>query len=483
MKTATKVKTSLKKLKLRATSLKLKSATLVSHDKLRQLQVVQYYRNSKAWTQRLDHRLKVHNTAPKEIDETERKCSNCGHHYSGRVCPQCGQVGTWSRYTWKQAFLNLLDIWGLGNRPMFRTLHELFMRPGYMIRDYLNGCRQFYFPPFKLVAIAVVFLIFVGWLTGVHGLSPFSFLTENIGLSEVADWEGVKAFVDAKLDSIKSIFDISNVEITTSLKSVITAITWFVWFLSRNMLYEWLFIGAVLGICIWMAFIKVSKYNFVETYIFLTYVMAQFLLCLIPGTLLVWLKGSLASVSPFLQHCAGYAFIAYSIAVVLLLLTVFRQFYGLTRKSTVLHLLLSLLVGFVMIIVIGALITNILQKNYDVVGTIMCETVAIALIVRGFSFADQFLRANKKSVTRVVDYSCKVAMLVIFYTFKCDSIFAIEPAFLNYILILILMMIYAPLAVSLSLLPIAVYKNYQSTWRALLALLPVAILWVVIRSL
>jgi len=329
----------------------------------------------------------------------------------------------------------------------------------------------------------VVFLIFVGWLTGVHGLSPFSFLTENIGLSEVADWEGVKAFVDAKLDSIKSIFDISNVEITTSLKSVITAITWFVWFLSRNMLYEWLFIGAVLGICIWMAFIKVSKYNFVETYIFLTYVMAQFLLCLIPGTILVWLKGSLASVSPFLQHCAGYAFIAYSIAVVLLLLTVFRQFYGLTRKSTVLHLLLSLLVGFVMIIVIGALITNILQKNYDVVGTIMCETVAIALIVRGFSFADQFLRANKKSVTRVVDYSCKVAMLVIFYTFKCDSIFTIEPAFLNYILILILMMIYAPLAVSLSLLPIAVYKNYQSTWRALLALLPVAILWVVIRSL
>lgn len=483
MKTAIKVKTSLQKLRLKAKSLKLKSTALVSHNKLKRLKTVKYYRNSKAWSRRLDHRLQQHRTVPDAIDETERRCTNCGHHYSGRVCPQCGQVGTWSRYTWKQAFLNLLDIWGLGNRPMFRTLHELFMRPGYMIRDYLNGCRQFYFPPFKLVAIAVVFLIFVGWLTGVHGLSPFSFLTENIGLSEVADWEGVKAFVDAKLDSIKSIFDISNVEITTSLKSVITAITWFVWFLSRNMLYEWLFIGAVLGICIWMAFIKVSKYNFVETYIFLTYVMAQFLLCLIPGTLLVWLKGSLASVSPFLQHCAGYAFIAYSIAVVLLLLTVFRQFYGLTRKSTVLHLLLSLLVGFVMIIVIGALITNILQKNYDVVGTIMCETVAIALIVRGFSFADQFLRANKKSVTRVVDYSCKVAMLVIFYTFKCDSIFAIEPAFLNYILILILMMIYAPLAVSLSLLPIAVYKNYQSTWRALLALLPVAILWVVIRSL
>ena len=55
--------------------------------------------------------------------------------------------------------MNFLDIWGLGNRPMFRTLRELFWRPGYMVRDYLNGHRQFYFPPFKLLAVVIVFLI------------------------------------------------------------------------------------------------------------------------------------------------------------------------------------------------------------------------------------------------------------------------------------------------------------------------------------
>jgi hypothetical protein len=124
-----------------------------------------------------------------------------------------------------------------------------------------------------------------------------------------------------------------------------------------------------------------------------------------------------------------------------------------------------------------------LQKNYDVVGSIICDTFAMALIIRGFSFANQFLRANKQSVTRVVEYSCKVAMLVILYIFKLDGIIALKPVFLNSILIVIAMMIYAPLAVSLSLLPVAVYKNYQSTWRALLALLPVVILWVAIRSL
>ena len=225
-----------------------------------------------------------------------------------------------------------------------------------------------------------------------------------------------------------------------------------------------------------------NKYNSVETYIFLTYVLAQFLLCLIPGTLLIWLEGSLASVSPFLQQCAGYAFVAYSCAVIFLLIVVFRQFFGLTWMSTVLHLLLTLLVATTLLYLIGLLITAISQKLYDVVGNIIVFTIAIALIVKGFSYAKQFLKANKEAVPRAVNYGCKAAMLVILYTLKCMSI-DIEPVFLSYILILIAMVVFAPLSVSLSLLPVAVYKKYHSTSRALLSLLPIAILFIVMASI
>jgi len=482
MKTFSKLKTSLKKLQLKATNLQAKCSALLRPENLKRLKVVKCYRDCKAWNRRLDHRLQLHTTAPDIIDETERKCSNCGHHYSGRICPQCGQAGTWSRYTWKQAILNLMDIWGLGNRPMFRTLRELYTRPGYMIRDYLNGRRQFYFPPFKLVAVAVVLLIFVGWLTGVHGLSPLSFFAESIGLDEVHDWDGIKPFVETKLETYTNALNISGIEISSALKSVIAAIMWFVLFLSKNMLYEWLFIGAVLGICIWIAFYRVSKYNFVETYIFLTYVLAQFLLCLIPGTLLIWLGGSVASLSPLLQQCAGYAFVAYSIAVVLLLTVVFRQFFGLTWMSTVLHLLLTLLVGLTLFTLTGVIITSISQHAYDIVADILLFSIAIALIVRGFSFAKRLLKANKEAVPRAVNYGCKAAMLSILFIFKCMSI-AIVPVFLYYIVIVIAMLVFAPLSVSLSLLPVAVYKNYHSTWRAMLSLLPAAILIVVMMSL
>lgn len=124
------------------------------------------YRRFRAWESRLNRRQQQREIVPDTFDESERKCVNCGTSYEGRVCPQCGQVGTWSRYNLKQVTLNILDIWGLGNRPIFRTLKELFWRPGYMIRDYLMGHRQFYFPPFKLLAVIAVLLIATSWLTG-----------------------------------------------------------------------------------------------------------------------------------------------------------------------------------------------------------------------------------------------------------------------------------------------------------------------------
>ena len=33
---------------------------------------------------------------------------------------------------------------------MFRSIRDLLLRPGYMIRDYLRGMQMAYFPPFKM---------------------------------------------------------------------------------------------------------------------------------------------------------------------------------------------------------------------------------------------------------------------------------------------------------------------------------------------
>ena len=88
-------------------------------------------------------------------------CCTCGEEYQGNYCPQCGQSARIGRYSFKNALLLFLDVWGMGNRGMFRTLRDLILRPGYMIRDYLSGMQMAYFPPFKLLFLLVAFNIIV----------------------------------------------------------------------------------------------------------------------------------------------------------------------------------------------------------------------------------------------------------------------------------------------------------------------------------
>ena len=76
---------------------------------------------------------------------------------------------------WK-TFLLVLDVWGLGNRGMFRTLRDLIFRPGYLICDYLNGKRSAYFPPFKLLFLLTTLSLVVG-----HGFNiPHENFQQNV---------------------------------------------------------------------------------------------------------------------------------------------------------------------------------------------------------------------------------------------------------------------------------------------------------------
>lgn len=98
-----------------------------------------------------------HKVAP--ISETEKTCQSCGTIYQGNFCPRCGQSFRVGRFSFKTAFLLFLDIWGIGNRGMFRSIRDLMLRPGYMIRDYVRGCQSAYFPPFKMFFILATFSV------------------------------------------------------------------------------------------------------------------------------------------------------------------------------------------------------------------------------------------------------------------------------------------------------------------------------------
>lgn len=115
------------------------------------------YRQFCLWQQR------PYQVAP--MSHESHQCATCGTHYEGNYCPRCGQSAQIGHYSFKKAFLLFLDVWGLGNRSMFRTLRDLLLRPGYMIRDYLQGMQMAYFPPFKMffLLIALSLLVSTGF--------------------------------------------------------------------------------------------------------------------------------------------------------------------------------------------------------------------------------------------------------------------------------------------------------------------------------
>ena len=109
-----------------------------------------------------------HKVAP--LSEVIHECASCHTRYEGNYCPRCGQSSAIGRFSFKKAFLLFLDVWGVGNRSMFRSIRDLMLRPGFMIRDYLSGMQSAYFPPFKMFFLltALSLLVQTGFDISLH---------------------------------------------------------------------------------------------------------------------------------------------------------------------------------------------------------------------------------------------------------------------------------------------------------------------------
>ena len=88
-------------------------------------------------------------------------CLNCGTVLSGQYCGNCGQraksrmISVWELT--RDAFGDLFEL----DSRLWRSLIPLLIRPGQLTRDYLEGRRARYMPPFRtyLVLSIVFFLV------------------------------------------------------------------------------------------------------------------------------------------------------------------------------------------------------------------------------------------------------------------------------------------------------------------------------------
>ena len=121
------------------------------------------YSKFREW-QKVPHHVKA-------MSEEEHVCPTCGRRFEGNYCPQCGQSARIGRYSFKNAFLLFIDVWGVGNRGMFRSIRDLLLRPGYMIRDYLRGMQMAYFPPFKMFFLLFALSLLIDSGLNIQGIN------------------------------------------------------------------------------------------------------------------------------------------------------------------------------------------------------------------------------------------------------------------------------------------------------------------------
>ncbi len=109
-------------------------------------------------------------------------CKNCNQIYTGNFCPNCGQTADTHE-------INLHFLWhdiqhGLFHfdNGIFFTIKELLTRPGYTIREFIEGKRVKHFKPISfLIVIATIY----GLLMHYFGLSEFEKVKMSQKISEL----------------------------------------------------------------------------------------------------------------------------------------------------------------------------------------------------------------------------------------------------------------------------------------------------------
>ena len=90
-------------------------------------------------------------------------CANCGAPLDGEYCAACGQRHEPHVHTVAHFAGEAFESISHADSRLWRTLWYLLARPGFLTREFFDGRRVRYLPPFRLyLVISVVFFLVVG---------------------------------------------------------------------------------------------------------------------------------------------------------------------------------------------------------------------------------------------------------------------------------------------------------------------------------
>lgn len=101
-------------------------------------------------------------------------CNNCKAEFEGNYCPHCGQRPNSGRIVFRESAKDVLEHYFDFDAPLFRTIRDLFIRPGKLIRNYIYGMRKHYSHPIRYFILVLAIYLIVKNLIGFDPIETFS---------------------------------------------------------------------------------------------------------------------------------------------------------------------------------------------------------------------------------------------------------------------------------------------------------------------
>lgn len=134
--------------------------------------------------------------------QSAEMCLNCGTTLTGQYCGNCGQrarsrlISIWELI--RDAFGDLLEL----DSRLWRTLIPLTIKPGKLTRDYLEGRRARYMPPFRTYLVLSIIFFLVAFFDPTEELGIFLEAEESSPVAEESSRTAAQEFRDGFVDGL-----------------------------------------------------------------------------------------------------------------------------------------------------------------------------------------------------------------------------------------------------------------------------------------
>lgn len=120
----------------------------------------------------------------KMVYKGKKTCKNCGADVTAKYCPVCGQKTSVGRISIKLVLHDFFHVFTHVDSGILFLIKEQFIRPGNIVKEYLEGKRKKYFSPFQylLIGVAISTFFTVNFDLGADFFGKFTFSGDDTGV-------------------------------------------------------------------------------------------------------------------------------------------------------------------------------------------------------------------------------------------------------------------------------------------------------------